>query len=318
LITRPPHEKMSRSLLFIHGSFLPRPLLLSSASSHLCPIRNPSPAPHASPRRLSMSVGPDGAPGSTFASRLSLLGRTALVTGGTSGIGEAIALNLGECGADVVAMSRGSEDAAEIEERFRAMGRRFWFVECDLADAEKTREAAEKAMELAPVIDILVNNAGVALLDPVGSLSNAKWDKTMEINVRAPFVLAKALAPKMIAQKYGKIINITSVAGLYALEDHAAYCTSKAALNMLTKIMALEWGKYNVTANAIAPTVIMTKMGKEVWGPPEKSGPMLARIPLGRFGEPIEVADMVAFLASPAAGLINGQVIALDGGYSAI
>ena len=122
----------------------------------------------------------------------------------------------------------------------------------------------------------------------------------------------------MIAQRSGKVINISSQAGVVALDAHAAYCASKGGLNMLTKVMAAEWGEYNIQVNAVCPTVILTPMGTEVWGDPQKAAPMLAKIPLRRFGQPVEVADLVLFLASPASDLITGEAILIDGGYTAI
>jgi NAD(P)-dependent dehydrogenase (short-subunit alcohol dehydrogenase family) len=120
-------------------------------------------------------------------------------------------------------------------------------------------------------VDILVNNAGIARIAPIVDLSLAQWEETIAVNLRAPFLLAQALAPKMIEQRSGKIINISSQAGVIALDEHAAYCTSKGGMNMLTKVMAVEWGAYNIQVNAVAPTVILTPMGVEVWGDPAKS-----------------------------------------------
>ncbi len=122
----------------------------------------------------------------------------------------------------------------------------------------------------------------------------------------------------MIEQRSGKIINISSQAGVIALDDHAAYSATKGGLNMLTKAMTAEWSRYNIQCNAVAPTIILTPMGERVWGEPAKGDPMKAKIPLGRFGQPIEVADLVLFLASPASDLITGDVILLDGGYTAL
>jgi 2-deoxy-D-gluconate 3-dehydrogenase len=122
----------------------------------------------------------------------------------------------------------------------------------------------------------------------------------------------------MIKQKMGKIINISSQAGVIGLEDHGVYCASKGALNQLTRVMTTEWSRHNIQVNAVCPTVILTPMGERVWGPPEKGGPMLAKIPLGRFGKPVEVADLVLYLASPASDLITGQCILIDGGYTAL
>lgn len=144
------------------------------------------------------------------------------------------------------------------------------------------------------------------------------WEQTQAVNLRAPFLLAQRLAPCMIKQKRGKIINISSVAAVLAPEGHSAYSASKGALNLLTLTMASEWGRYNIQANAIAPTVILTAMGQQVWGEASKGDPMKARIPARRFGEPFEVAELVHFLASDASNFMNGQVIRLDGGLTAV
>jgi 2-deoxy-D-gluconate 3-dehydrogenase len=143
-------------------------------------------------------------------------------------------------------------------------------------------------------------------------------EKCPSISLRAPFLLAQQLVPGMIQQRRGKIINISSVAAVLAPEGHAAYSASKGGLNLLTQTMAAEWGRYNVQANAVAPTVILTEMGQKVWGDASKGDPMKARIPARRFGQPSEVADLVLFLASSASDFISGQVIRVDGGLSAV
>jgi 2-deoxy-D-gluconate 3-dehydrogenase len=144
------------------------------------------------------------------------------------------------------------------------------------------------------------------------------WQETQSVNLRAPYLLSQTLAPGMIKQRRGKIINISSVAAVLAPEGHGAYSASKGGLNLLTQTMAAEWGRYNIQANAVAPTVILTDMGQQVWGDASKGEPMKARIPARRFGEPIEVADLVLFLASQASNFICGQVIRLDGGLTAV
>ena len=179
-------------------------------------------------------------------------------------------------------------------------------------------QAAEAALAAFGAIDILINNAGVSRVASILESSLEDWEETLAVNLRAPYLLAQALAPKMIEQRGGKIVNVSSQAGVIALEDHAAYAASKGGLNMLTKVMAVEWGRYNIQVNAVAPTVILTPMGTRVWGDPIKAAPMLAKIPLGRFGQPVEVADLILFLASPASDLITGETILIDGGYTAL
>jgi 2-deoxy-D-gluconate 3-dehydrogenase len=197
-------------------------------------------------------------------------------------------------------------------------GRRCVVIEADMASVNGPAEAAAAALAAFGAVDILVNNAGIARLDPLASLSAAAWDETMAVNLRAPCLLAQALVGKMMEQRAGKIINVSSQAGVVALDGHGAYCASKGGLNMLTKVMAMEWGGHNIQVNAVCPTVILTPMGTEVWGDPAKAGPMLAKIPLRRFGQPQEVADLILFLASPASDLITGEAILIDGGYTAL
>jgi len=187
-----------------------------------------------------------------------------------------------------------------------------------MATPEGPVEAAQAALAAFGTIDVLVNNAGVALLDPLLAATVADWDATMAVNLRAPFLLARELAPAMIAQKAGKIINVSSQAGVVGLDYHAAYCASKGGLNMLSKVMTSEWAKHNIQINTVCPTVILTPMGEQVWGEPAKGDPMKVKIPGGRFGRPVEVADAILFLASGASDMICGHDLLIDGGYTAI
>ncbi len=251
-----------------------------------------------------------------IAERFSLAGRRALVTGASKGIGAEICAVFAEAGADIVAVARDPDGLAEVARAVEAKGRRCLTIAADLADAAQTRGAATRALSDWGTIDILVNNAAVALIEPALTASVENWDLTMAVNLRAPFILSQALAPGMIAQRWGKIINISSQTGVIALDDHAAYATSKGGLNALTKSLCIEWARHNVQVNAICPTVVLTPMGRRTWGPPEKSGPMLAKTPAGRFGETVEIADMALYLASPASGLVNGAIMMIEGGYT--
>jgi 2-deoxy-D-gluconate 3-dehydrogenase len=250
--------------------------------------------------------------------RFRIEGKRVLITGGSKGIGAETAAVLAQAGADVAIVGRDRAGLAETEARVRAAGRRCVVIEADMATVEGPQQAAARALDAFDTVDILVNNAGIARLDPLQTLAAAAWDETMFVNLRAPYLLAQALVGKMMAQRAGKIINVSSQAGVIALETHGAYCASKGGLNMLTKVMALEWGPHNIQVNAVCPTVILTPMGAEVWGDPRKANPMLAKIPLGRFGQPVEVADLILFLASPASDLITGEAILIDGGYTAV
>lgn len=250
--------------------------------------------------------------------RFRLDGKRVLVTGGSKGIGAETAVVLAQAGADVAITGRDREGLQATYEQVCATGRRCVIVEADMATPEGPGIAATAALSAFGTVDILVNNAGIARIDLFEVLTPAQWDETMAVNLRAPFLLAQALVGKMKEQHYGKIVNVSSQAGVVALEGHAAYCASKGGLNMLTKVMALELGAYNIQVNAVCPTVILTPMGTKVWGDPAKSEPMLAKIPLRRFGQPYEVADLILFLASPASDMITGETILIDGGYTAL
>ncbi|MFN0191053.1 MAG: SDR family NAD(P)-dependent oxidoreductase [Aestuariivirga sp.] len=250
--------------------------------------------------------------------RFGLEGKRALVTGATKGIGYETAKVLADAGADIAAVGRDAAGLKDVEAAVAKVGRRCVAISADMASKDGPDKAAAAALAAFGTIDILVNNAGIALLDPLLDATVDDWDTTMAVNLRAPFLLARALAPGMIKQKAGKIINISSQAGVVGLEGHGAYCASKGGLNMLTKVMTVEWAKHNIQINSVCPTVILTPMGEMVWGKPEKGDPMKAKIPGGRFGRPVEVADMILYLASSASDMVCGQDLLIDGGYTAI
>ena len=253
-----------------------------------------------------------------FTQRFSLSGKTALVTGASKGIGREICRVLADAGADIAAVARDRDGLAEVKRIVEAMGRRCLTIEADLATVEGPTNAARAALEAWGAIDILVNNAGVTAIESILEAKVESWDWIMAVNLRAPFLLAQALAPRMIEKRAGKIVNVSSQTSEVALHNHAAYMASKAGLNALTKTMTVEWAQYNIQSNAVCPTVIMTPMGEMVWGDPKIGDPMRAKIPLGRFGKVVEIADLVLFLASPASDLITGQSIFADGGYTAV
>ncbi len=255
---------------------------------------------------------------SRWIERFSLTGRKALVTGASKGIGAEICGVFADAGADIVAVARDEAGLAAVAEGVRAKGRRCLTLTADLADPFAPVTAGEQALAEWGAIDILVNGAGIALIADALALSTDAWDLTMAVNARAPFLLARTLAPAMISQKRGKIINISSQTGVIAIPGHAAYAASKGALNALTISLMAEWAGHNIQINTICPTIILTPMGLQVWGDPAKADPMLARTPLGRFGQPVEVADMALYLAAPASDLVNGATLMIDGGYSAV
>jgi NAD(P)-dependent dehydrogenase (short-subunit alcohol dehydrogenase family) len=254
---------------------------------------------------------------SDVSDRFSLENQRALVTGASRGLGAEIACVLAAAGADLVISGRDSVGLESTREEVERLGRRCQGVQADLRSIEETLQLADTALELFGTVDILVNNAGIVFVEDLLHTTLEHWEETQAVNLRAPYLLTQKLAARMIEQKRGKIINISSVAAVLAPERHAAYSASKGGLNLLTQTMAAEWGRYNIQANAIAPTVILTEMGQKVWGEASKGEPMKARIPARRFGEPVEVADLVLFLASNASNFICGQVIRLDGGLTA-
>lgn len=245
--------------------------------------------------------------------RFSIAGKAALVTGASSGIGAEIVRVFTQAGAKVIATGQSSERLGALAEETGCTT-----IAADISTAEGCTNIIAQANDLHERIDILVNSAGVALVGPVLEYDPSDWDHTMAVNLRAPFLLSKGFAPGMIAARAGKIINISSQTGVIALPDHAAYAASKGGLNALTKSLMTELAPHNIQVNAICPTVVMTDMGRDIWSPPEKSGPMIAATPLGRFGDPVEVADMALYLASPASDLVNGALMMIDGGYSSV
>ena len=240
-----------------------------------------------------------------------------VVTGAGKGIGRAIVLELAAAGADIFAVSRTDADLKRLGTDVEALGRAYGYSVIDLRGKVSADRITAAALDFLGQVDILVNNAGVSDNAPVLEVTEAQWDATMHVNARGAFFLAQALGRHMVTQGWGRIINLSSQAGIVALEGHAAYGASKAALDHTTRVLALELGPHGVTVNSVAPTVILTPMGQRVWGDAEVARPMLAGIPAGRFGQPREVASLVAFLASPAAAMINGAIIPVDGGYTA-
>jgi NAD(P)-dependent dehydrogenase (short-subunit alcohol dehydrogenase family) len=250
--------------------------------------------------------------------RFELSGKRALVTGATKGIGLEACKVLADAGADIAAVGRDAQGLKEVKAAVEAKGRRCITIAAEMATVDGPVKAAREALAAFGTIDILVNNAGIALVDMLLDATVEDWDATMAVNLRAPFLLAREVAPGMIAQRAGKIINVSSQAGVIGLDAHGAYCASKGGLNTLTKVMTSEWAKHNIQINTVCPTVILTPLGEKVWGQPEKGDPMKAKIPAGRFGQPVEVADAILFLASSASDMICGHDLLIDGGYTAL
>jgi NAD(P)-dependent dehydrogenase (short-subunit alcohol dehydrogenase family) len=228
---------------------------------------------------------------SDYTSRFNVQGKRALVTGASRGIGAEIATVFADAGADVAIVGRDAEGLEATRQAIAGKGRRCVALQADLRTVEGPRTAGTRAIEFLGTVDILVNNAGVFHRESLLETTVEQWEETQAVNLRAPFLLAQVVVPGMIKQQSGKVINISSLAAQVGCEGHAAYSSSKGGLNMLTRVMAAEWGPSNIQTNSVAPTVVLTDMGKKVWGAEEKSAPVKARIPLHRFGTPLEIAD---------------------------
>jgi len=250
-----------------------------------------------------------------MAKNISLEGKKSVVTGAAKGIGKSIATYFAELGSDLALVDVDEVSLKETAEEIRGKGRRVYEIVADLTSLKDIERIARESVEKLGEVDVLVNNAGVSFLNPAEKLTEEEWDKTLAVNLKGLYFLSQAIGRHMIEKRSGKIVNIASQAAVVALEGHVAYCASKAGVVAVTKVLALEWGKYNINVNAIAPTIIMTPMGKKAWSG-EKGRKMLERIPLGRFGEPEEVAYTAAFLASDLSDMITGTTIMVDGGYT--
>jgi glucose 1-dehydrogenase len=242
--------------------------------------------------------------------------KLALVTGGSRGIGRALALGLARAGADVVVLYRAASSAAEeVVAQIRSLGRRGFCIQQDLADTAALPRLVETVwMEVGP-IDILVNNAGMAVLEPFTRTSEATWDRTLAVNLKAPFFLSQQVALRMIQRgRGGRIINISSTNGLQAEAYLAAYNASKGALELLTKSLAIELAPHNITVNAVAPGLIQTEIAQDFDAPPGFWECLLEHIPLGRIGTPEDCVGAVLLLASDWGSYITGHTIVVDGG----
>jgi len=249
--------------------------------------------------------------------RFDLTGQVALVTGSARGLGRAIALALAHAGADVALGLRDVNAAGDVEQAIEALGRRALPLQMDMTSLDQIFRAVDDAADHFGRLDILVNNAGVAPENPAESVREADYDLTVGINLKGTFFCSQAAGRVMIRQNGGRIINMGSQAGFVALPTESVYCMTKAAISHLTKCLAVEWGKHNILVNAVAPTFIHTPGTEECLANPEFRADVVERIAaLHRIGEPMDVAGAVVFLASPAASLITGQTLLIDGGWT--
>lgn len=248
-------------------------------------------------------------------SYLSLAGKVALVTGGSRGIGRAIALQFADAGADVIVSSRKLPDLEKVADEIRGMGRRGLAVAAHNAKMDELRNLVEKVKEEFGRIDILVNNAAAnPIMCSVLDMEEPPFDIIMNVNIKGYFFLSQAAAKMMVKHGGGVIISISSVGGISPDPGLAAYCMSKAAIIMMTKAMALELGQHNIRVNAIAPGIVKTRFSQALWSNEEILTAELAKMPLRRISEPEEIARTALYLASDASNFMTGHTVVLDGG----
>lgn len=245
-------------------------------------------------------------------------GQVALVTGAARGLGRAIALALAHAGADVALGLRDATSGDELVAEIEAMGRQVVKLQMDVTQLPQVTSAVEDTVRRFRRLDVLVNNAGLGPENPAEDVREEDFDLTMDVNVKGTFFASQAAGRVMIRQQYGRIVNLSSQAGFVALPDESVYCLSKAAIAHMTKCLAVEWGRHNVTVNAVAPTFIVTPGTAPALEDAAFKADVVERIAgLHRVGVPMEVAGAVVFLASPAASLITGETILIDGGWTA-
>jgi NAD(P)-dependent dehydrogenase (short-subunit alcohol dehydrogenase family) len=245
-------------------------------------------------------------------------GQVALVTGAARGLGRAIALALADAGADVALGLRVAGTADDLAEEIQGMGRRALPLRMDVTRLDEIGSAVDAAVAGLGRLDILVNNAGLGPEAPAEEVTPENFDLTMTVNVKGTFFASQAAGRVMIAQGYGRIVNLSSQAGFVALPGESVYCMSKAAISHMTRCLAVEWGRHGVTVNAVAPTFIATPGTAAALDDPEFRADVIERIAgLHRVGAPVDVAGAVIFLAAPASALITGETIMVDGGWTA-
>lgn len=245
-----------------------------------------------------------------------LSGKTALVTGCTKGIGKAMAIGLAEAGADIIGVSGSlALQDSDVEKTVHTTGSNFKAYQADLSDREKLYAFIQKVQEENPVIDILINNAGTIMRAPAAEHPDDYWDKVLAINLDAPFILAREIGKRMIAQGSGKIIFTCSLLSFQGGINVPGYAASKGALSSLVKALANEWAGKGVNVNGIAPGYIATDNTEALRNDEERSKSILSRIPANRWGEPEDFKGATIFLASKAADYVHGTILTVDGGW---
>ena len=250
--------------------------------------------------------------------RFALTGQVALVTGAARGLGRAISLALAHAGADIALGLRDAGTGDDVVGEVEELGRRALPLQMDMFQLDQVRCAIEDTVSRYGRLDILVNNAGIAPSNPAEDVKEEDFDATVAVNLKGTFFASRAAGRVMMDQKYGRIVNMSSQAGFVALPGESVYCMTKAGIAHLTKCLAVEWGRFNITVNAVAPTFIGTPGTAPALSDPAFREDVIERIAaLHRIGQPMDVAGAVVFLASPAASMITGTTLMIDGGWTA-
>jgi NAD(P)-dependent dehydrogenase (short-subunit alcohol dehydrogenase family) len=249
--------------------------------------------------------------------RFRLDGRSAIVTGGTKGLGKAMAEGLAESGAQVALISRhGAEAEAAATEIQEAYGQRCQGYQCDVTDSSQVEATIAQILQDFGQVDILINNAGINLRGAIDQLSLEEFLQVQAINVTGPWLVCRALASHFKERRYGRVINIGSTLSIIGLADRTPYCSSKGAVLQMTKALAMEWAPYGITVNAMLPGPFATELNQSIMDNPEAYKAFIAKIPLGRWGELEEIKGMAIFLASDASSFVTGAGMTVDGGWT--
>jgi len=248
---------------------------------------------------------------------LNLDGKVALVTGAGRGLGKSMALALAEAGSDVICVARTKGQIEETCAGIEGFGRKGMAIPTDIASSRSVDEMCSAALSEFKKIDILVNNAGISIEKPFCDVTDEEWDRLMNINLRGAFFCSRAVGRGMIERRQGKVINISSILGKRGYQNFVSYCVSKGAMTQFTRALAMEWARYRINVNAIAPGTFLTPFNEEVYANDKVREVVLKRIPIRRFGQADELGPLVVYMASRASDYMTGETVYIDGGQQA-
>jgi len=249
----------------------------------------------------------------------SLEGKTAIVTGASRGIGKAIAKGFAQVGADLILVSRKSSVLEEVAKEIEEIGRKALPISADIGNPEEIQKVVDSTINFFPRIDILVNNAGISpILKKAEEVKLKEWEEILRVNLTGTFLFCQAVGKVMIQQGGGKIINMVSVGGVVGFPRQIAYCATKGGILQLTRVLAIEWARYNIEVNAIGPAYLETELTKGMRESKIISEDLLGKTPMRRFGKPEEIVGAAIYLASDASSYVTGQTLFVDGGWLAL